>query len=151
MRFWDDAFRELEALRDEIFRSFDSFFASRPQLAFLPGISARSYPLLNIYEDAETFKVHAIAPGLDKEKLDVSVLGNQLTISGEKKKIDKDIKAEQWHRRERAEGRFIRTIELPSDIDEEKVEATYKNGILEIVLPKAEDARPKKVNVLVEG
>ncbi len=149
MSWWTDPFRELEELRRELFRTLDTFLPEVPQSLFLPGLSARSYPLVNVYEDAETFKVYALAPGIDPDTIEVSVLNNQVNIKGEKKPTATDVKPENWHRNERAAGRFIRTFDLPMDVDADKVEAYYRRGILEVVLPKAENARPRKIKVNV--
>ena len=149
MSWWTDPFRELEELRRELFRTLDTFLPETPQTLFLPGLSARSYPLVNVYEDPETFKVYALAPGIDPDTIDVSVLENQVTIRGEKKPTATDVKPENWHRNERAAGRFIRTFDLPMDVDPDKVEAVYSKGILEVILPKAENAVPKRIKVKV--
>jgi len=149
MTWWTDPFHELEALRRELFRTLDSYLPGAPQTLFLPGISARSYPLVNVYEDQETFKVYALAPGIDPDTIEVSVLANQVTIQGEKKPTGENLKPENWHRNERAAGRFIRTFELPMEVDPNKVEAHYSKGILEVILPKAANAVPKKIKVKV--
>ncbi len=149
MSWWTDPFRELEDLRRELFRTLDTFLPETPQTLFLPGLSARSYPLVNVYEDPETFKVYALAPGIDPDSIDVSVLANQVTIRGEKKPTATDVKPENWHRNERAAGRFIRTFDLPMDVNPDKVEAVYSKGILEVILPKAENALPRKIKVKV--
>ena len=147
MFYWNDTFRSLESLRDEIFRGFDTVLGCRPQLAFLPGTAARSYPLVNIAEDGEAVRVQALAPGIDPEKLEIDVAGSQLTIAGEKLPSAPDVKPEAWHRSERATGRFARVLELPAEVEADQAEAHYKNGILEIVLPKAESARPRRIAV----
>ncbi len=149
MSWWTDPFRELEELRRELFRTLDTFLPETPQTLFLPGLSARSYPLVNVYEDPETFKVYALAPGIDPDSIEVSVLDNQVTIRGEKKPTATDVKPENWHRNERAAGRFIKTFDLPMDVNADKVEAVYSKGILEVILPKAENALPKRIKVKV--
>jgi HSP20 family protein len=141
-------FSELDALR----RGIDQLFADtwpgslgRGSL-FLPGRSARGYPLINLSEDSERYVVEAFAPGLDLGSLDVSVQGNTLTITGEKKPLP-DIKPESFHRSERSTGKFVRSYQLDCEIDEADVKAEYKNGILTIMLPKSERAKPKKIAV----
>jgi len=141
-------FHELETLR----RGIDQVFAGvwpgygGGRARFLPGLSARGYPLVNLRADDERFVVEALAPGLDTDSLDVSVQGNTLTISGEKKPIP-DVPAEAFHRNERSVGRFVRTYRLDCGIDPAGVTADYRNGILTITLPKSEAARPRKVSV----
>jgi len=140
--------RELEALRRGIDQVFAGVWPSydRRGSMFLPGRSARNYPRVNLWGDSEKFTVEAFAPGLDLDTLDVTVQGNLLTIAGEKKPLT-DVPAEAFHRNERSVGKFMRTYELDSDIDESTVEADYTNGILKIVLPKSEAAKPKKIAV----
>jgi HSP20 family protein len=144
-------FSELEALR----RGIDQLFADtwpgslgRGSL-FLPGRSARGYPLINLSGDANEYVVEAFAPGLDLGSLDVAVQGNLLTIKGEKKPVS-NVKPEAFHRNERSAGKFVRSYQLDSEIDEANVKAEYKNGILTITLPKSEKAKPKKIAVNVK-
>jgi len=151
MATWN-TFQEMEQLRREIDGMFNSFFPTAGglrNLVFLPGHAARRYPLVNLYEDADQFVVEAPAPGIDPEKLNISIVGNILTLSGEKLGLSKAIKADAFHRNERAAGRFIRTLELPTVVDASKVEAEYKNGIIRVTLPKAEETKPKTIKVNV--
>lgn len=153
MRRWLDPFKELELLRremDELFRAFEEDFWDLPsfRFSFLPGVSARSYPLINIAEDKDNLYIEALAPGVNPDTLEVSVLNNTVKIAGEKPAV-KDVKPEAFHRNERSSGKFIRTVSLPVDVDTDKVKAEYKNGILLITLPKAESAKPKQITVNV--
>ncbi len=150
-----DVFRELESLRREVERAFEQFgsdFGVHPwfRAAFLPGRAARAYPMLNVSEDRDAVYVEALAPGLDTETLEISVLHNRLRIAGEKQALSKDIKPEAFHRNERSAGRFVRTLDLPTEVDADKVTAEYKNGLLLITIPKAEAAKPKQITVKVE-
>lgn len=144
--------QELEELRRDLERLMRTELG-RPafpfRVAFLPGRSARAYPLINVHEDSENVYVQALAPGLDPEKLELTVLGNTLTISGEKP-APAGVKPEAFHRNERCAGRFLRTIELPTEVDRDRVEARYTNGLLSIKLARAEAARPRQVKVSVE-
>jgi HSP20 family protein len=88
-----------------------------------------------------------MAPGLDPDAIDLSVVRNVLTISGEKRHHLEDIKPEAFQ--ERATGKFIRTIELPVEVDADQVKAEYKHGILMVTLPIAEAAKPKQISVQV--
>jgi len=145
-----DALRELETLRRQIDRAFNDFGTWNwpfSRVSFLPGVSARTYPLLNVSEDKDTIYVEALAPGLDPASLEIAVHQGQLRIAGEKPAIAPDIKAEAFHRNERSAGRFVRTMTLPTDVDSDKVKAQYKNGLLLIALPKAEQAKPKQIAV----
>lgn len=148
-------FRELDALRREVERAFEHFsgdYTPNPlfRSAFLPGRATRAYPMLNIGEDKDTVFVEALAPGLNTDTLEITVTDNRLQISGEKQPLSENIKPESFHRSERSAGRFVRMVELPSAVDREKVSADYTNGLLVIRLPKAEEAKPKQIEVKVQ-
>jgi HSP20 family protein len=104
---------------------------------------------MNIGDDADNIYVHALAPGIGPDTLNVSVTGDQLVISGQKLPLPEQVKPEDIHRTERSAGQFIRTVSLPAAVDREKVQASYKDGILKIVLPKSAEARPRQVQVRV--
>jgi len=149
-----DLFEDMERVRREIDRvlgedrvSAWSFPFSR--VSFLPGRASRSYPLMNIGEDAENVYVHALAPGIGPDTLNVSVTGDQLMISGQKTPLPDDVKPEDVHRSERSAGQFVRSVSLASAVDREKVQANYKDGVIRIVLPKSEAAIPRQVQVKV--
>lgn len=144
---------ELDQIRREFDRLFDERMESRERwpfrFSFLPGRSARSYPLMNMREDGENIIVDGLAPGLDPDTLKVSVMRENLTIEGEKQPSNGEVKPEEWHRNERSTGRFVRTLRLPSEVEADKVEAQYRDGILHITLPKSEAARPRRIEVSV--
>jgi len=140
----------LEALRRELDRVFDEtgtrnepFFRT----AFLPGRAARRYPLTNLYEDKDTLYLEALAPGVDPATLDLKVVDNTLSIVGEKRRVAGDVKPEAFHRSERATSKFVRHLQLPVEVDEDKIRADYKDGLLIVTLPKAEKAKPKQIAV----
>jgi HSP20 family protein len=108
--------------------------------------TAGVFPLMNVTEDKEKYYVRAELPGIKAEELDISVTGDSLSISGEKK-VPIEQENAQYHRREREAGKFSRIISLPSQIDTGKVEAHCADGILTIRLPKAEAAKPKQISV----
>jgi HSP20 family protein len=148
MAVWDP-FREFEELRREIDRAFEQAgvgFFPRWRLAFLPGRAARLYPLVNVFDDGETVTVEALAPGVEPDTFDVTVVGSTLTIAGEKGGVG-DVPPERLHRSERAAGRFVRTVELPAEVDPAKVTAQYRNGLLLLALPRAEAVRPRRITV----
>jgi HSP20 family protein len=143
---------QLEVLRRDIDRAFanaDSHNGSVFRTAFLPGQAARRYPLLNLSEDRDYVYVEALAPGIDPGSLDLAVTGNMLTIAGEKRRHPDDIKPEAFHRSERAAGKFVRTVELPIEVDTDQIKAEYKHGLLRVTLPKAAAAKPKQITVTV--
>jgi HSP20 family protein len=104
----------------------------------------RAFPALNIWEDGDTLVAEAEVPGLTMEDVEVYVVGNELTITG---KRSTQTENPEFHRRERNTGEFTRTLTLPVEIDAQKVEATLRNGILTVKLPKAEAAKPRKIAV----
>jgi HSP20 family protein len=105
-------------------------------------------PALDVYEQKEDLIVKAEIPGLSKDEIDISLDGNVLTIKGEKKK-EEEVKDEDYYRCERAFGSFLRTLELPVDVQTDKVSATFKNGVLEICMPKSKEAKTNVVKVNV--
>ena len=142
----------MEALRRDIECAFNNIdFSNGPvfRTAFLPGRAARRYPLVNFSEDHDHIYIEALAPGVDPATIDLAVIRNVLTISGEKRRHPENIKPEAFHRSERAAGRFVRTIELPVEVDADRVKAEYKQGLLLVTLPKAEAAKPKQISVSV--
>ena len=151
MAQWN-AFEDMETLRREIDRAFEGFGigqAPSHRVAFLPATGPRRYPMVNLLEDKDHLYIEALTPGVDPQSLNLSVMQNRLTLSGEKSRTPGEIKPEAFHRNERASGKFVRTIDLPVEVDEARIQAEYKNGLLMITLPKAEKARPKQINVRV--
>jgi HSP20 family protein len=112
-------------------------------------LAPTEYPPINLWEDEERVYAEAELPGMKLDDLEIFVTGaNQLTIIGERKEPAGNGAA--WHRRERGYGKFTRLIELPSAVDEDKVEAQFKLGVLTITLPKREEARPRRIAVKAE-
>lgn len=140
---------DMESLRQEINRAFEGFGQGSHRVAFLPGTGPRRYPLINLLEDKEQIYVEALTPGVDPQSLNVTVMQNRLTLSGEKTRTAGEIRPEAFHRNERAIGKFVRTVDLPVEVDENAIQAEYKNGLLIVTLPKAEKAKPKQINVKV--
>jgi len=103
-------------------------------------------PPVDIYETEDSLVFRAELPGVTKEDITVEVKDNTLTLKGDKR-FEKDVKEENYHRVERAYGAFQRAFTLPGMVEQDKVKAKFKDGILEIVLPKAEKAKPKQVKV----
>ncbi len=104
------------------------------------------YPFLNVTQDQDNFYVRSEIPGMTLDELDVSVTGRNVTISGERT-IPSEEQEVRYHRREREAGKFRRQFNLPTDVEAEKVEAKYRHGMLMIVLPKAESAKPRKISI----
>lgn len=108
--------------------------------------AAGVFPLMNLSEDRDHYFLRAELPGIKAGDLEISATQDSLTISGERKISEEDENA-TFHRREREEGRFSRVVTLPGEIDTGKVEASCADGILTIVMPKAEAAKPKQIRV----
>ena len=134
---------------EEMERRFDEMFGR----GFLPSMWRRlpleergRAPALDIFEKNDRFVVKAEIPGMKEDDIDVSVIGDTLTIKGECK-AEKEVKEEDYYCCERSYGSFSRSIALPSSVDAKKIEASYEDGILEISLPKAPEVKPKKIAV----
>lgn len=145
-------FRELDMLRREVERAFESFGpeAGWPVLRAPLMTRANIFPLLNLSEDKDNMYVQALAPGLKGDTLEITVTDDVLRISGEKEPYTTPVEPEVYHRREREGGKFVRAITLPGEVNMEKVKAEYKEGVLLITLPKAEAAKPKQIAVKVQ-
>ena len=118
----------------------------------LPAVfQQRTFPALNVAESEKHFTVTAELPGLDVKDVDIDVMGNQLTISGERK-WEKEKKDKEYHRVESQYGRFSRTLTLPENLrlDRESIEATFQNGLLEIKVPKVEPTPVAKIPIKVK-
>ncbi len=145
-------FEDLATLRQEINRTFEGFGVGQDplrQVAFLPGRGPRRYPLINLLEDKDHIYIEALTPGVDPKSLDISMTHNRLSLAGEKTRIGEDVQAEAFHRSERASGKFVRTVDLPLEVDGGSVQAEYKNGLLVLTIPKAEKAKPKQITVTI--
>ncbi len=140
---------EMDALHRELDRFLRGYRERDPgRAAFLPGRGARQYPRVNISEDQAALYVHALAPGLDTDSIKVTVADDVLSLAGEKPAI-RGVANGAFHRSERAAGSFQRSLELPCPVDETRVEAEYKDGILRLVLPKDQRTRPRSIEVKI--
>ncbi len=111
-----------------------------------PGFSSRVFPAVNVTEDKDNYYLRAELPGIRSEELDISVAENRISIRGERK-IPAEKGEFSYHRREREEGAFRRTLALPVEIDADKVKAEMKKGILKVILPKHENTKPRKIQI----
>ena len=108
----------------------------------------KSYAQVDVVDEKESFLVKADLPGLSKDDVSVAIQDNFLTIKGERKhEIEK--KDSNFYHQERVHGQFVRTIELPTRVDAGKILATFKDGVLQVTLPKSEEAKPKEIKVNV--
>ena len=129
-------------LRSEINRLFEQAMESSNGGSIFGG---RSFPAINMWEDGEFVVAEAEIPGVSMDDIEINVVGNELSIKGQRKcRCDENV---TFHRQERGIGEFSRFLTLPVAIDADKVEAVLKNGVLTIKLPKAEAARPRRIEV----
>lgn len=140
-------FEELMSIQEEINRIFDNFFSRFPQKVEV-GRGAWS-PSVDISETEDEVVVTAELPGMSKEDIKISLQDNVLYLKGEKKQ-EKESKGKNFHRIERRYGSFQRAFSLPVAVITDKIKANYRNGVLTIRLPKAEEAKPKEIPVVVE-
>ena len=142
-------FDEFKRSGEEMDRLAEDFFRRRvlPLLAGPEeGILEEGQVRINAVDKGDKLIVKAFLPGLEKEDIDVSLSGNRLTISGERKE-EAEEKEEDYYYREMLYGKFSRLIELPAEVEIDKAEASMKNGILEIVLPKSKPTEVKKLPI----
>jgi HSP20 family protein len=132
-------------LRDEMDRLVSDFFGGEPARAQRWSGPAQGFPALNVWEEGDALWAEAEVPGLAGEDIDISVIGSDLTIRGRRGGEPREGVA--YHRQERGGGEFNRVLRLPFDVDGAKVEATLTDGVLLVKLPKAESAKPKKIQV----
>jgi len=129
------AYGRLANLQDELDRLFET-----PMRAWAPA--------LDVHEDKDNFVIRAELPGLEREDIEVSLQDGALIISGERK-FEKTEEGVEVHRQERYYGKFQRALTLPTAVAGDKVKAVYKDGVLMVTLPKAEEAKPKHIDVNV--
>jgi HSP20 family protein len=130
----------MRAEMDREFESMSSFSGSTDPLS-------RWNPAVNVYQDKDRFTVVVELPGLKKEEIEISLHDDTLTIAGERKREES---SEQEFLTERLYGKFQRSLTLPTAVDAEKVKASYKDGLLQVELPKAEEAKPKQIEVALK-
>lgn len=132
--------REMDRLQKDMNRLFEDFGPVRR--------SAPGYPAMNVWTNEDGVTITAEVPGVNHEDIDVSVIGETLTLSGERKQ-EETVEDARYHRRERGYGKFSRTLQLPFHVNVEGIEATFRNGVLNVTLPRAEEDRPRKISVKV--
>jgi HSP20 family protein len=143
-----DPFRELAIVQDRVNRLFGEAYRGADDDVMRRGAWV---PPVDIYEaDNHTLVIKAELPDMSKEEIDIRVEHNNLTLKGEKK-MDASVKDDCCHRIERTYGTFSRSFSLPPTVDTGRVSADYKNGVLTIALPMREEAKPKQIQVQVQG
>jgi HSP20 family protein len=140
-----DPFRDLSVLQDRMNRLFDD--AGRGGWrADEPAATTTWSPAVDIFETEGEIIVKAELPGVDRKDIALNLENNVLTLKGERR-FEKETKEENYHRIERAYGAFSRAFSIPTTVDEEKIRADYRDGILKIALPKKEQAKPKQIRI----
>ena len=146
MASWD-MFKELDNLRREVDEAFRGAGLSRPfGSTFLAPTTTQRFPLVNLSEDDVNLYIATLVPGVDPNNIDLTVVRNSITISGERKPFDAK-EGQVVHRCELGAGKFSRTMELPVDINPDKINAECKNGVMKVILGKAEHAIPRKISI----
>lgn len=136
-------FRDLVSMQREVGRLFDGLFGDLDG----DGNYVTSWsPRADVIENSESYVIKAELPGVNKNDVKITLRENVLTIKGEKKH-EKEEKDHNLHRVERSYGSFERSFSLPSNVKSDKIDAAYKDGVLTVTLPKAEEAKPKEIEV----
>jgi HSP20 family protein len=141
-----DPFRDLAVLQDRVNRLFGDAYGAREE-----GVLSNWVPAVDIFEnEKKELVLKAELPDVRKEDVSVTVENNTLTLSGERK-LDTEVKKENYHRIERSFGSFSRSFSLPATVDTSKIGADFKNGVLTVRLPFREEAKPRSINIDVAG
>jgi len=144
--------RQMESIHQEMDRLFEEMAGERANQPLLPQLWGREsiIPEIDETEDDKAFHVSIELPGMDEKDVDITLSGRLLTIRGEKKQ-EEEQKEKDYYRKERSYGLFRRTVELPGDVDESKIDASFKKGVLTIELPKTEEAQQKVKHISVKA
>lgn len=135
--------RDVDGIQNEMNRMFDWFFGRDAGESLVDSAWA---PAVDIFQDTDSYHVHVDLPGMKRDEIDITMSGDTLTISGEKKRETKQ-EDDSFFRVERSYGKFSRSMRLPSSVEADKISAKYQDGVLQIAIPKAEKARPKQIRV----
>jgi HSP20 family protein len=143
---WNDPFRDLATLQDRLNRAFDSTLARggrEPQEELFTGTWA---PPVDIFETKEKTVLKAELPGFDENQIALRFEDGILSLEGERK-FEKASDDENYHRVERSYGKFVRSFTIPANVDNEKIVASFHNGVLTVELPKREETKPKAIKI----
>ncbi len=134
-------------LKSNMDRLFDDFFGL--DKGIWPENTLKVVPAVDLKETEDHFLINAELPGMSKKEISISLENNVISISGEKK-VENEEKDNNYHRVERSYGKFHRAFELPGAVNRDKIEADYTDGILSIIIPKTEEAKPKQIEIKVK-
>jgi len=138
---FDNPFVDFDQWRREMLRLLDTVTGDT-----LADVGAGVFPPINITQDDDNFYVRAEVPGVKPDELSISAVRNRVSLAG-KRELPREHERVSYHRKERPEGSFNRTITLPTEVDAERVDAKYADGVLTVALPKAEHAKPRQIAV----
>ena len=139
--FDNDLFEQFERMH----RDLDRMFGDSPATRGIRSVKAGTYPAINVGVSPEQVDVYAFVAGVDPKSLDISLQQNLLTISGERKLEEPE--NVEFYRQERFDGAFHRVIGLPEDLDPDKIDASYRDGVLHIVVQRREEVKPRQVEI----
>jgi HSP20 family protein len=138
-----DPFRDLLEIQTEMNRALDTYFGRQAR----PGAMDRVWaPAIDIYETKDDLVVTAELPGVKEKDINLSIVGDMLSLRGQRL-VDHQVEDENYHRIERWSGSFERHIQLPIPVQTDKVRASYRDGVLEIRLPKIEEVKPREIKI----
>ena len=138
---FESPFSDFDQLRREMLRILDGSVGST-----FGEVGSGVFPPINITQDNDNFYLRAEVPGINAKELSISALRNRVSVAG-KREIKPEHEHVSYHRRERAEGSFNRSVTLPTEIDADRVDAQYADGVLTVTLPKAEASKPRQIAV----
>ena len=165
LRRWDDEdrpfesfFREMDSLHKEMDRLFEDFWKGSGRHSMTtpwhsttaPWAHGEIMPRIDETEDDKAFHIQVELPGMDKDDVDITLSNGVLTIRGEKKREDEE-KGKDFYRKERSYGAFRRSLPVPAEVDDSKIDASFRKGVLYIELPKSEEARKKVTHIDVKA
>jgi HSP20 family protein len=138
---FESPFTDFDQVRREMLRLLDTVAGDT-----LGDVGAGVFPPMNITQDDDNFYLRAEVPGIKPNELSISAVRNRVSLAG-KREIQREHERVSYHRKERAEGSFNRTVTLPTEVDAARVDARYADGILTLTLPKAEETKPRQIKV----
>jgi HSP20 family protein len=138
---FDNPFADFDSVRRDMLRLLDAVAGETSG-----DVGAGVFPPLNITQDDDNFYLRAEIPGIKPNELSISAVRNRVSLAG-KREIQREHERVSYHRKERAEGTFNRTVTLPTEVDAERVDASYADGVLTLTLPKAEETKPRQITV----
>ena len=147
--FHRSIFNDISILHQEMNALFPRPGLSSSLIRADAGPAGNVHPGLNLYVTDTGYIIESPLPGVDEESIEVSLTENTLTLTAEQPDEEEIEDERQWHRRERNGGKYVHRIELPDDVDASGIQAEYRQGILQVTVPKAEAALPKKISVQV--